>query len=223
MKRIGIIAALSGELKPLVRGWQRRERNVWVGRVADCEVAAVAGGIGATAAERAAERLLTEFDPEALVSYGWTGALTCAVKPPTACAISEVIDATSGQPYATKCARGYRLITLDRVAGPNEKRGLAEKYQSVLVDMEAAAVARIACARNIPFYCFKGISDGYNDQLPDFSRFIDGAGQLRMASLLAHAAAHPKYWPSMQRLGKNSRAAATALVGLLEECIKELS
>lgn len=223
MKRIGIIAALSGELKPLVRGWQKRGRNLWVGRVADCEATAVAEGIGTIAAERGAERMLSEFDAEALVSYGWAGALTCAVKPPTACAISEVVDASGGGHYATKCTRGYRLITLDRVAGPNEKRGLAEKYQSVLVDMEAAAVARIAYARNVPFYCFKGISDGYNDQLPDFSRFIDGAGQLRMAPLLAHAAAHPKYWPSMQRLGKNSRASATALAGLLEECIKELS
>ena len=223
MKRIGIVAALSGELKPLVRGWQKRERNLWVGRVADCEAAAVAGGIGAGAAERAAERVFAEFNPEVLVSCGWAGALTCAVKPPTACAISEVIDAGNDQHYATKCARGYRLITLDRVAGPNEKRGLAEKYQSVLVDMEAAAVARIACARGIPFYCFKGISDGYSDELPDFSRFIDGAGQLRMAPLLAHAAAHPRYWPSMQRLGQNSRAAATGLAGLLEECIKELS
>ena len=223
MKRIGIIAALPGELRPLVRGWQKRGRNLWVGRVTDCEATAVAGGIGAIAAEREAEHMLTEFDAEAIVSYGWAGALTCAVKPPTACAISEVIDVASGQPYATKCARGYRLITLDRVAGPNEKRGLAEKYQSVLVDMEAAAVARVACARNVPFYCFKGIADGYNDQLPDFSRFIDESGQLRMAPLLAHAAAHPKYWSSMQRLGKNSRAAATALAGLLEEWIKELT
>lgn len=222
MKRIGIIAALAGELKPLVRGWQKRGRNLWVGRVAECEAAAIAGGIGAGAAERAAERVFAEFGPEALLSYGWAGALTCAVKPPTACAISEVIDAGSGQRFATQFAGGYRLITLNRVAGANEKRGLAEKYQSVLVDMEAAAVARIACARNVPFYCFKGVSDGYDDQLPDFSRFIDDAGGLRIAAFLAYAAVRPKYWPSMQRLSGNSRAAATGLAGLLKEWIKDL-
>jgi adenosylhomocysteine nucleosidase len=221
MKRIGIIAALSGELKPLVRGWPKRGRNLWVGRVGECEAAAIAGGIGAKATERAAEHLFAEFEPEALVSYGWAGALTCAVKPPTACAISEVIDACTDRCYTTQFARGYRLLTLDRVAGADEKRGLAEKYQSVLVDMEAAAVARIARARNVPFFCFKGVSDGYNDQLPDFSRFIDDAGELRMAAFMAYAAVRPKYWPSMQRLGKNSRAAATALAGLLEECMKE--
>ena len=47
MSGIAIIAALSGELKPLVRGWERRGRNLWTGRVAENDVIAVAGGIGA--------------------------------------------------------------------------------------------------------------------------------------------------------------------------------
>ncbi len=211
MNKIGIIAALPGELKPLVRGWQRRGRNLWVGHIGDCEAVAIAGGIGAAAAGRAVERLFTEANPDVVVSYGWAGALTCAVKPRTACAISEVIDAGDGHHYATDSPDGYRLITLDHVARADEKRGIAEKYQAVLVDMEAATVARMAAARQVAFYCFKGISDGYNDQLPDFSRFIDSEGSLRMAAFLAYAAVHPKYWPSMQRLGKNSSAAASAI------------
>jgi hypothetical protein len=38
--------------------------------------------------------------------------------------------------------------------------------------MEAAAIARLALMRGIPFYCIKGVSDGLHDQLPDFNRFI---------------------------------------------------
>lgn len=217
MKKIAIIAALPGELKPLVRGWQQR-RNQWAGRMGDCEAVAIAGGIGAAAVRRAVEQIFTEANPDVLVSYGWAGALTCAVKPRVACAISEVIDA-SGQRYATNYPDGYRLITLDHVAHADEKRSLAEKYQAVLVDMEAATVARMAAARQVAFYCFKGVSDGYNDRLPDFSRFIDSGGELRMAAFLAYAAVHPKYWPSLQRLGKNSSAAASALADLARESL----
>ena len=222
MKKIAIIAALPGELKPLVRGWQQAGPNVWAGRIGDCEAVAVAGGIGEVGVKRAAERVFAGGGLDALVSYGWAGALTCAVKPPTACAISDVIDTEDGATFATKLGKGYRLITLDHVARANEKRGLAEKHQSVLVDMEAATVARIAAERNVAFYCFKGISDGYLDQIPDFSRFIDGVGQLRMAALMAHVAVRPKYWASMQRLGKNSGEAARGLADLFRGSLPKL-
>ncbi len=38
--------------------------------------------------------------------------------------------------------------------------------------MEAAAVARLAGMRGIPFYCIKGVSDAFDEKLPDFNRFI---------------------------------------------------
>lgn len=217
MKKIAIVAALPGELKPLVGGWERRGQNVWTGRIGEDEAVAVAGGVGAAAAVRAAERVMVEFKPDVLVSYGWAGALTCALKPPSACAISEVVEAGTGERFATGDPRGYQLITLDRVARFEEKHALAQKHQAVLVDMEAAAVARVAAEHDVAFYCFKGISDGYEDVLPDFSRFISAAGELRMAALLAHVAVRPRYWASLQRLGKNSRAAAAGLASLLRE------
>jgi len=221
MSKIAIIAALPGELKPLVRGWQQRGKNLWAGRVGDHEAVAIAGGIGAAAAERAIERVFAEMNPDVLVSYGWAGALTCAVKPPDACVISEVVDDASGEHFATASADGFRLITLDRVARYDEKRALATRHQAVLVDMEAAAVARAAAERKIPFYCFKAVSDGYLDRLPDFSRFISSDGELRMAALLRYVAVRPQYWAALRRLGKNSEAGASALVSMAREGLKE--
>jgi adenosylhomocysteine nucleosidase len=221
MNNIAIIAALPGELKPLVRGWEPRGRNIWAGRIADCEALAIAGGIGAAAAQRAVERAFAEANPSALVSCGWAGALTCAVKPPDACVISEIVDAASGEHFGTASRDGFRLITLDRVARYDEKRALAMQHQAVLVDMEAAAVARMAAARSIPFYCFKGISDGYLDRLPDFSRFINGSGELRMPAFLAYAALHPQYWAALRRLGENSGEAASALANLMRQNLEQ--
>jgi adenosylhomocysteine nucleosidase len=222
MKRIGIIAALPGELKPLVRGWQARGRNMWAGQIAGCESVAIAGGMGAAAAKRAAERLFAEMDADVLVSYGWAGALTCAVKPEAACVISEVVDAASGESFRTDSPDGFRLITLDHVARPDEKRGLAERHRSVLVDMEAAAVARIARVRKAAFYCFKGVSDGYNDRLPDFNHFMNSDGEMRMGAFVGYAALHPQYWRALLRLGRNSSAAAAAVADMAGEELKKL-
>ncbi len=47
--------------------------------------------------------------------------------------------------------------------------------------MEAAAIARLAAMRGIPFYCIKGVSDGLTDHLPDFNRFLSPAGQFQIA------------------------------------------
>jgi adenosylhomocysteine nucleosidase len=220
VSRIAIIAALPGELKPLVANgsWRRSESNVWTGTINGHEAIAVAGGIGSAAASQAVDLVLAHGSPDALVSYGWAGAITCAVKPPDAFAISEVVDHSSRERFTTQSGEGLRLITLDRVAGYYEKRPLAEAHQAVLVDMEAAAVARAAAARGIAFYCFKSISDGYTDRLPDLNRFIVD-GRLRMPAFIAHAAIRPIYWPSLIRLAGNSARAAANLAGLFSKSI----
>ena len=57
--RIGIIAALAGELKPLVRGWEKipvvrgSGTTVWRRATAEDEVIAVCAGMGSAAAKRA--------------------------------------------------------------------------------------------------------------------------------------------------------------------------
>lgn len=209
-RRIGIVAALAGELKPLVRGWEKRG-GLFHGYFGKTEAVAIAGGMGAAAATRACEQILSAGAPDALVSIGWAGSLSCGLQPPQAVAVREVIHAGTGESFVTSNGDGQRLITLDRVADAQEKRRLAQQYQAVLVDMEAAAVARIARARNLAFYCFKGISDGPNDRLPDFNRFTSVEGQLRLPALITYAVMHPKYWGPLRTLARNSRQAAEDL------------
>ncbi len=63
MSRIAIIAALPGELKPLVRGWKRAESDLWTGQIAGHEAIAIAGGMGAAAAARAVNRVFAKGKP----------------------------------------------------------------------------------------------------------------------------------------------------------------
>jgi adenosylhomocysteine nucleosidase len=238
MTRIAIIAALPGELRPLVRGWRRESRGGvelrWCRR-GESEWIAAWAGTGAGAALRAWEQVERAGAIDAVISTGWAGAL----QPPWAvgCAyrVSGVIDARTGERFATApeavapeavapdrglAAGSLWLVTHDRVADGAEKVRLAAVHGAGLVDMEAAAIARIARSRGVPFHCVKGVSDGPADRLPDLNRFLSPAGQFQLARFIRFAAVRPGIWPALIRLGRSSRRAAEALAPALLACLE---
>jgi adenosylhomocysteine nucleosidase len=97
------------------------------------------------------------------------------------------------------------------VADAAEKQRLAATYRAGLVDMEAAALARLAAMRGVSFHCIKGVSDGLDDKLPDFNRFLTREGQFRMASFVLFALFHPGYWSVLRQMGENSRKASQSM------------
>jgi adenosylhomocysteine nucleosidase len=219
--RIGIIAALPGELKPMVRGWERQRSgvrgiSVWTTMRGGDELIAVAGGMGAAAASRsvAAAEFLGALDM--LLSVGWVGALVDDAKAGQCYVPSEIIDAQTGERFfLAEGKRRLRLVTTAGVADDREKARLRESYGAVLVDMEAAAVARLAQMRGIPVCCFKAVSDAPDATLPDLNSFIDARGQMQMLPFFAHVAVRPQLWGSLLELGRNSSAGAKAIA----ECV----
>jgi adenosylhomocysteine nucleosidase len=226
--RIAIIAALPGELKPLVKDWQRvatHDRGIkkWMlSRGADTWIA-VCAGMGADAARRAYANAALDGPLDMLLSVGWAGSLDPAVGPGTVQVPTVVIDAQTGEQFSlTQGERQWKLVTTARVADDAEKTRLAATYRgAVLVDMEAATVARLAEMHGIPLLCIKGVSDATDATLPDLNPFIDHGGQMRMARFLAYVALRPGYWPSLLHLGKNSARAAEAMRDLILEFMKE--
>jgi adenosylhomocysteine nucleosidase len=225
MRRVGIIAAMPGELKPLVQGWKPLHllhgENAWQGNIEGAACIAVCAGMGKAAAERACSIAIREAPLNTLVSIGWAGALSCGLQPGDAYVVNEVVDGASGEAFPTQSparpgnAPPFKLVTIDHVALAVEKRRLGESYQAVLVDMEAATVAQFARSQGIPFYCLKAVSDTATEVLPDFSRYTDTQGQLQLAALLAHVAIRPRYWPGLARIGKNGRKGAYAMASAL--------
>lgn len=232
MSRTGIIAAMPGELKPLVRGWKplpvphgRHGEAAWQGSIDGAECVAVCAGMGKDAAERACVIASQGAPLTALVSIGWAGALSCGLQPGDAYAVSEVVDVATGERFATNLplaenVTGLRLVTIDHVAHAEEKRQLAERYRAVLVDMEAATVGRLARSYGIAFCCLKAVSDGAGETLPDFSRYTNNHGHLRLPALLAHVAIRPRYWSGLARIGKNAKTGAVALAAALGPVVR---
>lgn len=214
--RIGIVAALPGELKPLVRGWRREPSpkyvHLWSHASGADQVIAACSGMGAEAALRSFAALESLGPIDVVLSVGWAGALEQGEEPGRCYILSEIIDSQTGERFPlTTGSRKLRLVTTPRVADEAEKGRLWKTYGAVLVDMEAAAVARLARMRNLPMYCFKAVSDELAAKLPNLNPFIDNRGQLRLLPFLAHVATRPRYWSPLMRLGRNSAKAAEAL------------
>ena len=234
MTRVAIIAAMPGELKSLVQGWKpmplarpRRGAFAWQGMMGGAECLAVCAGMGKEAAERACEIAADGAPLNALVSVGWAGALSCGVQPANAYVVNEVVDTATGERFSTRSSTQatpatLKLVTIDHVAHPAEKRKLAETYRAVLVDIEAATVARFARTHGIAFYCLKAVSDVAGEVLPDFSRYPDSEGQLRMPALLGHLALHPHYWGGLARMANNGRRGAEEIAAAFGPLMAQL-
>jgi adenosylhomocysteine nucleosidase len=240
MTRTAIIAAFPGELAPLVRHWQHEHYSGidlwrWVhdaGAPEEGEWIAACAGAGQTAATRAfaaAEQYGQSGQPgepsghlDLALSVGWAGALHPVLEPGLAYAVCGVIDARTGEiTPAADWRQDLWLVTSPKVADEAEKRRLAASYGASLVDMEAAAVARLAAMRNIPFYCVKGVSDGFYDELPDFNRFIAPDGRFQTARFTLFALLRPWLWHSLQRMRENSRKAADGIAGKVLDILDE--
>lgn len=225
MTRVAIIAALSDELRPLVRGWPSESRSgvdVWSRRHAGGEWVAACAGIGAEAAARAFAEIERDGALDLVVSAGWAGALREGFEPGRAYRVSEVVDASSGERFGAATPSGScMLVTNRRVADQVEKRRLAVAYGAGLVDMEAAGVARLAAARGIPFICIKGVSDVPSDRMPDLNGFISPSGRFLRGRFMLFAMFRPWYWPTLVRMGRNGRRASQGIGESLREILGE--
>ena len=215
MTRTAIIAALPGELKPLVRGWPHSTRNgihFWAQRDEEDEWICACAGAGQDAATRAFAAIEDGGPIDLVFSIGWAGALTADAAPGQAFNVAGVIDIRTGERFRCDAGAGDTwLATSPIVADADEKRRLASAYKASLVDMEAAAIARLALMRGIPFYAIKGVSDSLHDKLPDFNRFIGPDGQLNMTRLILFSILRPWHWPSLIRMGENSNKASQSM------------
>jgi adenosylhomocysteine nucleosidase len=225
MTRVAIIAAMPAELKPLTRGWRHERSNgvdLWRWSFDGGEWIAACAGAGVQAATRALVEVEKAGPVSFVISTGWAGALREELVSGQAYEVSAVIDARTGERFRPgKWFDERWLVTSSRVADAAEKQRLASTYQAALVDMEAAGIARLARMRGIPFYCIKGISDGYSDQLPDFNRFISTDGQFQLLRFAFFALVRPWHWRALIRMGENSSKAARSIAASVLDLLDE--
>lgn len=224
MSKIVIIAAMEREISPLVRGWQRAALLSGDRKFTTFEgggVLATISGIGCKNAELAARAVVSQYRPALLISVGLAGALIRSLKVGSVFTPNVVIDAADGAEY--RCAAdgnhvsGGVLVSAGEIAGADAKRELVNRFHGLVVDMEAAGVARIAQQEQIGFRCVKAISDESDFVMPPMGRFLSASGEFQSGKFALWAAVRPWQWTRIVTLARNSRRAINALCDRLRK------
>jgi adenosylhomocysteine nucleosidase len=210
-----IIAALPREVKHLVRGWQQHKLP---GRVVvytnDFAVAACAG-MGPARATLAVQAAMAIRPVTTLLSVGLAGACDPSLRVGDIVRAGVVIDTQTGERFGSPQLKQI-LVTGSAIASVKEKQRLHESYGASAVDMEAAAVARLAQAHSLSFQAIKVISDDATFEMEELSRFATPDGQFREAAFAAYALVRPRLWAKLIHLARNSKRALQSLSNELE-------
>jgi adenosylhomocysteine nucleosidase len=223
------IAALPREIASLVsqRGWRADQtqlrRNIHLFEHQDAIIACA--GMGAHRASLAVEAALALGPASELISVGWAGACNRRARVGDVIHADIVIDVKTGEQFFTVETRAESepqiVVTVTAPASAKEKERLGMSYYATAVDMEAAAVARIARAQDLPFNAIKAISDDADFELPDMQRFATPDGRFRETAFGLHVALRPSLWKPVTILAKGSKLAAGNLQAAIGEHISE--
>ncbi|MCE9632784.1 MAG: hypothetical protein K8Q92_01210 [Methylophilales bacterium] len=208
---IGVVVALKREAHLLGL------KHVEMGKVVSADgVAVCVGGMGALHAERAAE-VLVKLGVNVLVSWGCAGGLVDDLEAGSLLVPARVIGADGVELVIDEVWRNKLLQALQmpadgrpivesRIAvnSKTEKRRLADTSGGVAVDMESAAVLRVAQRHGLPGLVLRAVADSCHDSLP---ASLDGAlnplgeicGLRFAANLLRHPADLAALWPLKNR------------------------
>jgi adenosylhomocysteine nucleosidase len=221
----GVVAALPAEARALGPSMRSSDGDSFE------ELASLSGsrlavsGIGYEAA-RAAALALVDAGVSTLMTFGLAGGLDPALKAGSIVLPGELIS-PSGARYLTcrtwreriaAAVSASRAVTegnlLTSVVAIESVAAKASAYQSsgaVAVDMESAAVAEVAAARQLPFIAVRVIVDTAADALPRAVAAASRAGRVRMLRLITGLVLAPAQIQPLLRLSQRYRTALRSL------------
>ena len=221
--KVAIVAALEREVWPLVKDWpvsHREHEGRWFKFFESGPMVLVCGGMGSEAARRAAEAIISLYQPSLLISAGFAGGLDGSLQVGHTLTPRHVIDAGDGSRTDSGAGHGV-LVSFESVADVEQKAKLAKAYGAHAVDMEAATVARAAEAHGIKFLACKVISDANDSRMPPIGRFIGDDGRFHALKFVAYVAFRPRLWASVGQLARDSVLAAGKLCEALSAVTTE--
>ena len=232
--RIGMLAPMPSELRPLVKTLGLRPSPAPVGtrahegRSGSASVVAATTGMGTARAAGAARRMLDAGDVDHVMVVGIAGGIDGRLAIGDVVRPAIVIDGASGAEYRPHPLGAGSDPPGEGVLHPSDEfivdpeRVAALRARGVIaMDMETAAVAAVCEARGCPWSVVRAISDRSSDGLADEAVFElahpDGSANLRAVALFV--ARHPRRIPQLVRLGRDASVATNAAArGAAEAC-----
>ncbi|GAB1722164.1 MAG: putative Adenosylhomocysteine nucleosidase [Nitrospira sp.] len=241
MTTIGVFVATRWELAAVRQAFSAREVRVVggvrcvVARQASVEWWMIPMGVGLERAAATARRVLAAQRLTAI----WSTGFACALGP---AGIGDVLigteatlenSAQAGRPVPCAPAmvewvkqavrtqvlpmQSGRFVTVPRVLClAEEKREIAGRVGGIGLDMESAALGRVALEQGIPFAIVRTVSDLVDESLPlDFNLFLRPSG---WAKGVVACVTHPASLVGLNRLRVQSQVAGAQLTALYRSC-----
>jgi len=184
----------------------------------------VANGVGARRAASAVDAAAEAFQPDAVVSTGFCGALDPQL------ALADVVVATSvaaanrsyqAVPVTSAAAHHSGVVrSIDQVAQTAEEKCRLHAGGAIAVEMEAAGVAARAETRGLPFYCVRAVTDLAGETMAnDFNAALRADGHFDTMVILRATLRRPlARLPELCRLRQRSVRAARVLGVFFANC-----
>lgn len=228
MRQLGIVAALREEASLLTRQPLALRQAVVLGDNVGLQVS----GMGPENA-RAAGEVLISLGATALLSWGTAAALDPALKSGTLM-LSEQIISSDGQAFhvdkewldsvsrslasSVNVHHGTICESAVILDSPAAKAGLYAQNGCKAVDMESAALARLASERGVPFLSLRFIVDPFDMTLPaSLMASLDTEGQVQTMRLLGQLILHPGDIVPLLKLGRAFGQAKKSMQSTIEK------
>ena len=195
------------------------------GVLGNLPVLLAANGPGSNNAFAALEQACQARAVGAVVSTGFAGGLAPELRVGDIFVPERVLEFSAGVEYSVKLpecaespARG-RLLTVDSVAQDAAAKARLRDTGADAVDMEAAALARGAQARQLPFYCVRAISDDARTSFEvDFNAARRPDGTFSGWRIAAQAGFSRRRWRQLMDLKRAAEQASRNLAAFIEHC-----
>ena len=237
--KIGIITAMPEEARAILKNAeglqksQHGQRSVFSCRIAGHDITLVEAGMGMLNAGWAATELAVQ-SPDLIISAGFGGGVLPGLNVGDVVVAEQVLHWT-GSDFERVATEMYApgnislpvrgcFITSDGILNKNDLLGLLPSGANrPVVEMESAAVARVAVEHNIPFMGIRAISDPWNEELGfSIQDFCDEQLRVRPIKVLATILRRPIIIPQLIRLARNSRVAARSLTLATKQLFQQL-
>lgn len=236
-KKVAVVAALEEELGALAERLRDRvslrldSLRVTEGRLGEVQVVLAATGDGEQAAKAGISQLFAHREVDALIVVGVAGGLAPNLRVGAVVAARAVHN---GSGPVAEPDRGWLDLALARegtvegtvvsasgiAVDPESKSRLWLELgagEPAVVDLESAAYARAAAAKNIPYLVVRAVSDTAGETLPlDFNRFRGPDGGIDRNRVLRHALLHPALLPRLLALRDRVRECSQKLADVVE-------
>jgi adenosylhomocysteine nucleosidase len=235
--RIGILAPMPNELRPVVRtlGLHRDGELGGLprhtGSRAGVALVATRTGIGLALAAEATTRLLDAESPDLVIVSGIAGGIPGASEVGDLVVPETVVDGATGERFGAAALPGVTGAGAIRTGDVDSYRltpaELGELCADgfVALDMETAAVARVCAERDVPWLAFRGISDMAGDTSvgEEVMTMVHADGSPDVGAALRFLVRHPRRIPRMVRLGREAGAAAAMAARATSQAVDALA